>query len=470
MRPLSWLCDNPAMRLTELEYRPDSANSFRHLLRLPFSAFLDSGHGSGFAGRYDILTAAPRQTLTTVGAQTEIRSADGVLRSRDDPLELVRRALGDRDATVRDLPFAGGAIGCFAYDLGRRFERMPAAAARDIEFPEMVVGIYDWAYVVDHQERRAWLVGDLPAGVGPLPRTTLPAAAGPAGPGPQGPFEVVSPVTANFTRESYARAFAAVQEHIRRGDCYQVNLAQRFAARVRGDSYSAYLALRRINPAPFAAYLSTPYGDILSSSPERFLHVEGGVVETRPIKGTRPRLADEAADRRQREELASSAKDRAENVMIVDLLRNDLGKACVPGSVKASRLFDVESFAQVHHLVSTVTGTLSPGRHPLDLLRGCFPGGSITGAPKLRAMEIIDALEPERRSIYCGSIGYLSANGRMDLNVAIRSLLRVGGSIYAWAGGGIVADSRVDAEFQESLDKAAGLLAVLADASVSAAS
>ena len=458
------------MRLTELEYRPDSATSFRHLLRLPYSVFLDSGHGSAFAGRYDILTAAPRQTLTTVGGETEIRSADGIVRSSVDPLELLRRALGEVDTIGGELPFTGGAIGCFAYDLGRRFERLPAIAARDIDFPEMVVGIYDWAYVIDHRDKRAWLVGDGPAGVGLPRRPVLPATAGPASPRPQGPFEVVSPVTANFTRESYARAFAAVQEHIRRGDCYQVNLAQRFAAKVRGDSYSAYLALRRINPAPFSAFLCTPYGDILSSSPERFLRVADGRVETRPIKGTRPRLADEGADRRQREELAASAKDRAENVMIVDLLRNDLGKACAAGSVKVSRLFEVESFAQVHHLVSTVTGALAPGRHPLDLLRGCFPGGSITGAPKLRAMEVIDALEPERRSIYCGSIGYLSANGRMDLNVAIRSLLRVGGSIYAWAGGGIVADSRVDDEFQESLDKAAGLLAVLADASVSAAS
>jgi para-aminobenzoate synthetase component 1 len=331
------------------------------------------------------------------------------------------------------------------------------------------VGIYDWAYVIDHEERRAWLVGEAPAGTA-LPRATLPAAVSPAPVRPPQPFEVISPVTANFTRESYARAFAAVQAHIRRGDSYQVNLAQRFAAHVRGDSWNAYQALRRINPAPFSAFLSTPHGDILSSSPERFLHVAGDRVETRPIKGTRPRLADAAADARQREDLAASAKDRAENVMIVDLLRNDLGKACVAGSVEVSRLFEVESFAQVHHLVSTVTGRLAPDRHALDLLRGSFPGGSITGAPKLRAMEIIDALEPERRSIYCGSIGYLSSNGRMDLNVAIRCLLRVGGSIYAWAGGGIVADSRVDAEYQESLDKASGLLAVLADASVSAAS
>jgi para-aminobenzoate synthetase component 1 len=457
------------MKLTELEYRPDSATSFRHLLRLPFSVFLDSSHGSGFAGRYDILTAAPRTTLTTVGEMTEIRSADGFLRSGDDPLELLRRALGAIDTAGSELPFTGGAIGSFAYDLGRRFERLPAVAARDIDFPEMVVGIYDWAYVIDHEERRAWLVGEAPAGTA-LPRATLPAAVSPAPVRPPQPFEVISPVTANFTRESYARAFAAVQAHIRRGDSYQVNLAQRFAAHVRGDSWNAYQALRRINPAPFSAFLSTPHGDILSSSPERFLHVAGDRVETRPIKGTRPRLADAAADARQREDLAASAKDRAENVMIVDLLRNDLGKACVAGSVEVSRLFEVESFAQVHHLVSTVTGRLAPDRHALDLLRGSFPGGSITGAPKLRAMEIIDALEPERRSIYCGSIGYLSSNGRMDLNVAIRCLLRVGGSIYAWAGGGIVADSRVDAEYQESLDKASGLLAVLADASVSAAS
>ena len=465
------------MKLTELEYRPDTAYSFRHLLGLPFSVFLDSGHGSAYAGRYDVLTAAPRVTLITVGQETEIRSAGGVRRSREDPLELLRRELAPLEQALDlkslgpdagDLPFTGGAIGCFAYDLGRRFERVSAIAAQDIDFPEMVVGIYDWALIVDHRERRALLVGDAPAEVN-RGRWTASVGAG-EGLSARRPFEVISPVTANFTRESYARAFGAVQNHIRRGDCYQVNLAQRFDARVRGDSWSAYLALRRINPAPFSAFLSTPYGDILSSSPERFLSVVGDRVETKPIKGTRPRLADAAADLRQREELARSAKDRAENVMIVDLLRNDLGKSCVPGSVEVSKLFDIESFAHVHHLVSTVTGRLSPDRHAVDLLRGCFPGGSITGAPKLRAMEIIDSLEPERRSIYCGSIGYLSSNGRMDLNVAIRSLLRVGGSIHAWAGGGIVADSSVEAEYQESLDKASGLLAVLADSSVSAAS
>jgi para-aminobenzoate synthetase component 1 len=189
--------------------------------------------------------------------------------------------------------------------------------------------------------------------------------------------------------------------------------------------------------------------------------VTGDRVETKPIKGTRPRSADRARDRALADELRASPKDRAENVMIVDLLRNDLGKTCEPGSIRVSKLFDVESFASVHHLVSTVEGRLAPGKHALDLLEGCFPGGSITGAPKLRAMQIIEELEPQRRGVYCGCIGYVGYDGNLDLNIAIRTLVQHGDSIYAWAGGGVVADSDVDAEYQESLDKAAAMLAVL---------
>jgi para-aminobenzoate synthetase component 1 len=265
----------------------------------------------------------------------------------------------------------------------------------------------------------------------------------------------------NFTRAAYAEAFGRVQEHIRRGDCYQVNLTQRFAARAQGDAWHAYLKLREINPAPFAAYLDLPDGKVVCSSPERFLKVTGGHVETKPIKGTRPRSTDPARDRALAEELRTSAKDRAENVMIVDLLRNDLGKVCAAGTVRASKLFDVESFASVHQLVSTVEGRLAPGKHALDLLGACFPGGSITGAPKVAAMKIIEELEPHRRSIYCGAIGYVGYDGNMDLNIAIRTLVQKGDHVYTWAGGGVVADSNVDAEYQESLDKAAAMLAVL---------
>ncbi len=436
---------------------------------MPYSVFLDSGQGSPFAGRYDILAADPWITLSTSGAVTEVRWADRIERSGLDPLELLRGRLGERAAGQPDLPFVGGAIGCLAYDLGRRFERIPDMAEGDIDFPDMLVGIYDWAYVVDHVEKRTFLVGGERDPATSRRWSELERlAAQPASRRP-GSFEVVSRVRSNVSPQTYAAAFARVQEHIRKGDCYQVNLAQRFEAGVRGDSWTAYQTLRTINPAPFACFMRTPRGDILSSSPERFLRLEGDRVETKPIKGTRPRNPDPATDRRMREELASSRKDRAENVMIVDLLRNDLGRVCAPGSVRVTRLYDIESFAHVHHMVSTVVGRLAPGRDALDLVRACFPGGSITGAPKLRAMEIIDSLEQQRRNVYCGSLGYLSYCGRMDLNIAIRTLLRSGDSMYAWAGGGIVADSECAAEYQESLDKASSLLAVLDSSSVSVA-
>ncbi|MGQ0522272.1 MAG: aminodeoxychorismate synthase component I, partial [Betaproteobacteria bacterium] len=252
-----------------------------------------------------------------------------------------------------------------------------------------------------------------------------------------------------------------IHEYIRNGDCYQVNLAQRFSAEAAGVPWLAYQALRILNPAPYSAYLDTPYVQVLCASPERFLKVEDGRVETRPIKGTRPRAGHPRLDAELIEALRRSDKDRAENVMIVDLLRNDLSKNCAAGSVRVPRLFEVESFATVHHLVSTVTGELAPGRDALDLLRGCFPGGSITGAPKLRAMQIIEELEPNRRGVYCGAIGYIGFDGNMDLNIAIRTLIFSRGVIRFYAGGGIVADSREEAEYQETFDKAAAMLRLL---------
>ncbi|MDX1562154.1 MAG: aminodeoxychorismate synthase component I [Gammaproteobacteria bacterium] len=456
--------------LTELEYRPDTTQAVRSLLDWPYCVFLDSGRGSAFAGRYDIVAARPYATLTTRGTETEVRSRGRIEISCRDPLDLLREQLGSAARNETGLPFAGGAIGYFAYDLGRRFERFDGDAERDIELPEMQIGLYDWALVVDHAERRSFVVS-----AGRDPATSerwneILERLGAPNPKPRPVFEVTSRVRSNFDLGTYGDAFARVQDHIRRGDCYQVNLAQRFEASVRGDSWNAFEALRQLSPAPFSAYLSSPHGDVLCSSPERFLEVDGDVVETKPIKGTRPRGRDAALDRALAHELATSMKDRAENVMIVDLLRNDLGKVCVAGSVKVSKLFEIESFAHVHHLVSTVTGRLAPDRDVLDLIRGCFPGGSITGAPKVRAMQIIDSIEPQRRSVYCGSIGYIGFDRRMDTNIAIRTLVRCGDSIYAWAGGGIVADSDVESEFQESLDKAAGLLGVLANSSISAAS
>jgi para-aminobenzoate synthetase component 1 len=330
----------------------------------------------------------------------------------------------------------------------------------------MAVGIYDWAVVVDHGERRTWLVGQ-----GRDPETDIKwdglveRFSAPLPEKARAPFRVISPVASNLSHEAYARAFRRIRGYIHDGDCYQVNLAQRFSAAAAGDPWLAYQRLRIINPAPYSAYLNTPYGQILSASPERFLRVEDGRVETRPIKGTRPRAGHPRLDAELVETLRASEKDRAENLMIVDLLRNDLSKACRLGSVKVPKLFDVESYATVHHLVSTVTGELRPDRDALDLLRGSFPGGSITGAPKLRAMQIIEELEPQRRGVYCGAIGYAGFDGGMDLNIAIRTLVHAQGTIRFWAGGGIVADSKLEEEYQETFDKAAAMLKLLEQSS-----
>jgi len=458
------------VRIAEIEYQPDSAARFGALAGRDWAVFLDSGRQRMSGGRFDIFAADPYQTLTTSEQVTEIRGRSGARSSDADPLELLRRELGEAGHSDSALPFSGGAIGYFAYDLGRRFERWPERAARDIDMPDMAVGLYDWAVVVDHLLRRAWLVGH-----GRDARTfdcwdEIREQVAGATQRLHAPFEVSGAVSPNLDRAAYDAAFLRIKRHIRDGDCYQVNLTQRFSAAVSGSSWDAFERLRVTNPAPFSAFLNYPFGQVLSSSPERFLSVRNGHVLTQPIKGTRSRGGNSREDRALIEALRASAKDRAENVMIVDLLRNDLGRNCAAGSVRASRLFDVETFANVHHLVSTVEGELAADRHAVDLLRGAFPGGSITGAPKLRAIQIIEDCEPQRRSVYCGAIGYVGFDGAMDTNIAIRTLVRSGDRIHAWAGGGIVADSDADLEYQECLDKASGLLAVLDDSRISVAS
>ncbi|HEX6005906.1 MAG TPA: aminodeoxychorismate synthase component I [Burkholderiales bacterium] len=454
---------NPPL-LAELPYRADSAALFEAIADLPWAVFLDSGRHHAGQSRYDIMAAQPYTRIVTRGALTEVQ-ADGIELTREDPFAVVRRLLDIvPDASATELPFSGGAIGFFGYDLARRLETLPARARDAERIPDLALGIYDWALVVDHLERRTWLAGH---GRDPetdakwdslIARFTVPPRER-----ARTPFRITTSVASNMTRERYARAFRRIQQYIRDGDCYQVNLAQRFSAQASGDPWLAYQALRVLNPGPFSAYLSTPYLHVLCASPERFLKVENGRVETRPIKGTRPRAGHPRLDAELAEALRESEKDRAENVMIVDLLRNDLSKNCA--SVKVPRLFEVETYATVHHLVSTVTGVLKPGRDALDLLRGSFPGGSITGAPKLRAMQIIDELEPHRRGVYCGAIGYIGFEGNMDLNIAIRTLVHSRGEIRCWAGGGIVADSRAADEYQETFDKAAALLQLLQQSS-----
>ena len=446
----------------EFPYFEDSTPLFEALVRHPWAAFLDSGRPFSNQGRYDILTADPVCVLVTQGDQTRVEHRGGEARnSRDDPFELLREALGPVESGIAGIPFCGGAIGYFGYDLARRLERLPAIAVDLERLPEMAVAIHDWALVVDHREARSRLVGRDPERLEAFRALMLASLDRPDPRGSEMPYRVLGEVRSNMTTTEYLDAVARIKRYIYDGDCYKVNFAQRFSVAAEGDPWQAYVRLRRLNAAPFAAYLKTPFGQVLSTSPERFLEVRDRWVETKPIKGTAPRGGDPDEDERLAERLRNSPKDRAENVMIVDLLRNDLGKVCVPGSVQVPELFELESFARVHHLVSKVRGRLESGEDALSLLQACFPGGSITGAPKRRAMEIIEELEPHRRGIYCGAIGYIGFDGDMDTNIAIRTLVHADGVTRFWAGGGIVFDSDPEAEYRETYHKVAALLELL---------
>ena len=453
--------------LTQLAYPMDAADLFAPFAEQPWAMWLDSGMREHAEARYDIMVAEPIATLVTRGSTTTLVRDGHRSTFSDDPLMRLQQVLDDYPcAGDPALPFSGGALGYFAYDLGHRYESIPEPQADDIDLPEMAVGIYAWAAVVDHVQQQAWLVGQ--AGIGSLAENWAQLVARFHAPAATrgGSFKASGAINRRTTRDDYTRAFGRIQHYLVEGDCYQVNYAQRFDVAVSGSPWQGYRRMRQYNPAPFAAFLNLPDGAILSASPERFLALTGTQVTTSPIKGTRPRCDDPQADNTQRQALSGSAKDRAENLMIVDLLRNDLGKVCVPGTVRVSELFAVKSFATVHHLVSTIHGELSHGRGALELLRACFPGGSITGAPKRRAMQIIAELEPLRRHLYCGSIGYIGFNGNMDSSIAIRTTLVQQGRAYYWAGGGIVIDSVCEEEYQESLDKAAAFFHWMEEAQV----
>ncbi|MCG6344652.1 aminodeoxychorismate synthase component 1 [Vibrio fluvialis] len=440
-----------------LTYQPDLANQlFSKVESQPWAMLLRSASDTHIDSRFDILVAHPIVTLTTFGDETEVREPSGVTLSQDDPFELLATLQQHYLPALQysdDLPFIGGALGYFAYDLGRRVERLPSLAEHDLTASDMAVGLYEWAIVVDHQLKTARVIGQNIENAESL------LADG--NQKPLTPFALSSPWQSNMTPNSYREKFTQVQEYLLSGDCYQINLAQRFQAHYQGSEWLAYLKLEQFNLAPFSAFIRTEQGAILSVSPERFLQVKDRIIETKPIKGTRPRSGDPVVDAANAAELAQAEKDQAENLMIVDLLRNDIGRVAKPGSVHVPKLFDIESFPAVHHLVSTIRAELDSQYDCADLLRACFPGGSITGAPKVRAMEIIEELEPHRRSAYCGSIGYISRHGRMDTSITIRTLVAQNQQLYAWAGGGVVADSQCEAEYQETLDKLSRILPVL---------
>lgn len=441
--------DTPAYRLHELPYQADPIPRLEAVRALGAPVLLDSADRRNQLGRYSILCADPLLQIVDdqppAQVQQRLRAALQQLGPARWPGEL-------------RLPFGAGLVGYLAYDYGRQLESLPCLARHDITLPDLSFGLYDWSLVSDHQLQRCWLVCH-PRVSNERQQALLRQLHDNTG--PRQAFSLSEPFAAEQGKAQYADAFTRVQDYIHAGDCYQINLAHRFSSRYQGDPLSAYCALRERSPTPFSAYLEMAGGALLSLSPERFIQVHDGQVETRPIKGTRPRGASPEQDQALAEELQGCEKDRAENLMIVDLLRNDLGRSCEPGSIRVPELFSLESYPNVHHLVSSITGRLRSDSDAIDLLLRAFPGGSITGAPKIRAMQIIEELEPVRRSLYCGSVGYLGCEGQMDFNIAIRSLVCHQGSIYCWGGGGVVADSELDAEYQETLTKVGNLLDAL---------
>lgn len=386
----------------------EPVEAFTEVAHEPGSVLLESQSGGGYSAIY----TEPFEVLDS-----------------GSPFDALKEALARRGS--------GGAVGYLGYELHRFLEDSPISAADDIGLPDHWLGLYDKAIVFDHHPHTAgYSIGNRPA---------------------------KADLISSFSKPDYIQAVERVKEHIAAGDVYQVNLSQRFSVRMEMDPWELYLLLRERNPAPYAAYINAGDFQIISSSPECFLTFDpiSRVVTTRPIKGTRPRSADPAEDRRLAQELESSAKDMAENIMIVDLERNDLGRVCEFGSVSVPELAMIESYPTVHHLVSTVTGRLRDDRDAVDLLTATFPGGSITGAPKIRVMEIIAELEPVRRGVYTGSIGCLGFDGSVNLNIAIRTAVVKDGMCHFHVGGGIVADSDPEAEYQETLDKGRAFLEVL---------
>ncbi len=444
---------NDQLTCIRLDLTQGSVDLFDHFAAFPRAILLDSASADHPNSRYHLIAINPLHWLEAKGGECFL---DGE-KSPVSPFTLIKQKLTQLSSAKApfELPFNGGWLGYFGYDLGRYIESIPTLAESDIALPDMAIGLYPDALIFDKREN-AWFYIAQPG----CDRLDSYLAAIDSTPS-HAPFALAGEWQSNMTRDEYGEKFARVQEYLLCGDCYQINLAQRFSARFSGSPWRAYQTLREANQAPFSAFISLGDEAVVSISPERFIEVKGDRVETKPIKGTLPRLADPEQDRRQAERLAQSPKDRAENVMIVDLLRNDLGKVAKPGSVDVPSLFAVESFPAVHHLVSTVTATLAEGKSAVDQLEAAFPGGSITGAPKIRAMEIIEELEPHRRSVYCGSIGYLSGCGNMDTSITIRTLVCEKNRIHCWAGGGVVADSKVDMEYQETYDKVNKILPLL---------
>jgi len=428
--------------------------------------FLDSGMDYEKLGRYSFMGADPFLMIKSEGSRVSLEE-DGRIEIMDgNPLDILQEKLDLYKIEKEEIPFAGGGVGYFSYELAHLMEKLPNTVKKDVEIPEMVMGFYDGIIIIDHREDKKYIgaigfkenieeiIKKIENSIEEYENQLKMK---------ENKETVIKnrDITSNMTEDYYLASIKKLKDYIYSGDIYQVNFTQRFECDFREDSNELYKNLRTINPAPFAVYLDFGEGKIISSSPERFIKLTDGTIETRPMKGTRPRGKSKIEDEKLKAELVNSEKDRAELLMIVDLMRNDISRVAKTGSVVVTELFHLEEYATVLQMVATIQGKLKDELSAVDIIKSTFPGGSITGAPKIRAMEIIDELETTTRNIYTGSIGYLGFDGDMDLNIAIRTIVLKDGSAYFQVGGGIVWDSDPHEEYEESLVKGRALVKAL---------
>jgi para-aminobenzoate synthetase component 1 len=438
------------MLIEELPYYTDSSSYFEKIKHLEWPVFLDSCYQkdkpqSKYA-RYDIIAANPFIKIRAKSGVTIVSDRQGHHQHKQPSLEVLSDLMDQYPKPSCSFPFVGGAIGYCSYELNLK-------TAKKNTINTMMMGIYDWAVIVDHFEKKTYIVSMLLDSKTEPFIAKLVAIFNEDKDNLAQEFKIKTSVSDNLSFIDYKSKFDKVMKYINAGDCYQINLSKKFEVDTEGDSWYLYKKFRDINKSPFMAYLLYDDFEILSGSPERFIKSQDGIVTTRPIKGTRVRGSNKELDNKNANELLNSVKDQSENLMIVDLLRNDLSMNCEVGSINVDELFAIESYPNVHHLVSTISGILKKESNNIKLFSDSFPGGSITGAPKIRATEIIDELEEHSRDLYCGSVCYFSFHGSMDSNVAIRSMVHNNQKLYFYSGGGLTAGSNVDEEFQEIEDK-----------------
>ena len=443
-------------KIKQLDFSIPSYEYFELIKNNEWAVFLNSNNNIYKDQRYDILSSNPIDRIILNeydNSRSEI--------NEDSIFKFLEKAIRENECEVNDdVPFCGGAIGYLSYDFGNKIHSIENKINKDFDYPLAAFGIYNWCITYDYRKEKSFV---LYYKENQLIKNIIDYKSVNKEGDKYRKFKATSSCESNMNYDLYKSKISKISNYIKSGDCYQVNFSQRFSLGYEGDEYSIYKTLNESFASPYSVYINYPFGNILSFSPERFLSIKNNIVETKPIKGTRPRSKDDEIDKKNIKELKLSDKDKAENLMIVDLLRNDLGMNCKNGSIKVDKLFEIETFANVHHLVSTISGEIHEKSNIYNLIRDAFPGGSITGAPKLRSMEIIEELEPDNRSIYCGSIGYIGFDQKTDLNISIRTMLAVNNKLYFWGGGGIVNDSDARSEYNESIAKVKPLLDTFSD-------